>query len=53
MLMTAKCCEVCHDTDCCERMNLKGCPVLCDNCYALELYDWNNFGNAKFIDSKN
>lgn len=43
-------CEICGDYDSCERMDLVGEPVLCDNCYALELYDKNNFGNAVFND---
>lgn len=43
-------CDRCGSGDCCERADLKGEPVLCDNCYALELYDKHNFGNAVFND---
>jgi len=25
-------CQKCGDGDCCERCNLPGCPVLCDEC---------------------
>lgn len=26
-------CEKCESTDCCERTDLEGEPVLCDECY--------------------
>lgn len=28
-------CELCGDTDCCERTDLIGEPVLCDRCCSL------------------
>ncbi len=31
-------CEKCGSGDCCERTDLIGEPVLCDDCYAIEIY---------------
>lgn len=31
-------CEKCGTGNCCERRDLKGEPVLCDECYGLELF---------------
>lgn len=32
-------CEKCGNGDCCERTDLVNEPVLCDECYAIEVYD--------------
>lgn len=31
-------CERCGNGDCCERTDLVSEPVLCDDCYAIEVY---------------
>lgn len=31
-------CEICGSADCCERTDLDGEPILCDDCYCLELF---------------
>ena len=31
-------CEKCNSTECCERTDLPGEPVLCDNCYGTAIY---------------
>ena len=32
------CCEKCGNSDACERTDLKNDPVLCEECYSLEIY---------------
>lgn len=31
-------CKKCKSTDCCERTDLIGEPILCDECYKKEIY---------------
>lgn len=36
-------CEKCGCADACERTDLVDEPVLCDNCYAIEVLGWDCF----------
>lgn len=31
-------CDKCGNSDCCERTDLVGEPILCDECYTREIY---------------
>ena len=48
-------CDKCGSTDCCERTDLVNEPVLCDKCYAEEIYgecDCDHCNNSYYLGDK-